>query len=246
MLLAGETWSSVTLHTKGFDSFTSAVRGDGARFFLQALEEVADVDHIAGDRVPSDFPLDLGVLQGYRAVVLSDIGADSLLLHPDTWERGMRMPNRLKLIAAYVAGGGSLAMCGGYLSFGGWHGRGRYAGSPIEDALPVVIASADDRVEVPEGIRPVLVGEHPIVDGIRGRWPYLLGYNRFVAKPDSAVLAQVGGDPLLVTGAYGRGRSLAWASDIGPHWCPPGFVRWKGYSQLWQQAMSWLAGDSGR
>lgn len=245
VLLAGETWSSVTVHTKGFDSFTSSVRGDGAKFFLHALEEMADVDHMAGDRVPTEFPLALEALRHYQVVVLSDIGADSLLLHPNTWDRGMRMPNRLRLIEAYVAGGGGLAMCGGYLSFEGWYGRGRYAGSPVERALPVTIESTDDRVEVPEGVRPVVVLEHPVVEGIGGRWPYLLGYNRLCAKPGSTVVAKVGEHPLLVVGAHGRGRSLAWASDIGPHWCPSGFVRWKGYSQLWQQAVKWLAGDMG-
>lgn len=245
VLLAGETWSSVTVHTKGFDSFTSAVRGDGATFFMRALEDVAEVHHMAGDRVPTDFPLGLDALRRYQVVVLSDVGADSLLLHPNTWERGMRMPNRLKLIEAYVARGGGLAMCGGYLSFQGWHGRGRYAGSPVERALPVGIESTDDRVEVPEGVRPVVVLEHPVVDGIEGRWPYLLGYNRLSAKPGSSVLAAVGDHPLLIAGAHGLGRSLAWASDIGPHWCPSRFVRWEGYSRLWQQAIKWLAGGSG-
>ena len=40
----------------------------------------------------------------------------------------------------------------------------------------------------------------------------------------------------------GQGRTLAWASDIGPHWCPEPFATWEGYARLWSQAVAWLAG----
>jgi len=40
-----------------------------------------------GHAVPTDFPASLAE---YDVVVLSDIGADSLLLHPDTFLRGRR------------------------------------------------------------------------------------------------------------------------------------------------------------
>jgi uncharacterized membrane protein len=39
-----------------------------------------------------------------------------------------------------------------------------------------------------------------------------------------------------------QGRTLAWASDIGPHWCPVGFAEWAGYARLWNNAVNWLAG----
>jgi uncharacterized membrane protein len=48
-----------------------------------------------------------------------------------------------------------------------------------------------------------------------------------------------GGHPLLVTGRYGAGRTLAWTSDIGPHWLPEAFVRWPGYATLWRNALLW-------
>jgi len=68
-----------------------------------------------------------------------------------------------------------------------------------------------------------------------------------VAKPGAEVLATVsaeyGGKPLLVAGRFGKGRTLAWTSDIGPHWLPPEFVAWKGYARLWTQALAWLSGD---
>ena len=62
-------------------------------------------------------------------------------------------------------------------------------------------------------------------------------------KDGAEVLATVsteyGSLPLLVTGTYGKGRTLAWTSDIGPHWLPPEFCAWEGYGKLWQGALDW-------
>jgi uncharacterized membrane protein len=49
-----------------------------------------------------------------------------------------------------------------------------------------------------------------------------------------------GGHPLLVAGSHGKGRTLVWTSDIGPHWLPNAFVAWPGYKKLWTQALGWL------
>jgi uncharacterized membrane protein len=101
----------------------------------------------------------------------------------------------------------------------------------------------DDRLEAPEGL-DVTVQEHhsTLLRGIEGEWPYLLGLNRLTAKSEAQVIATADAWPLLVTGTYGSGRSLAWASDIGPHWCPQTFVDWSGYRQLWTNIAQWLAG----
>ena len=97
----------------------------------------------------------------------------------------------------------------------------------------------DDRVEVPEGFRAGRrrVGtKHPVLAGIRGPWPYLLGFNEVAPKPDATVLLKTSsGDdalPLLVVGTHGAGRTMAWTSDIGPHWLPETFSAWKGYGRL--------------
>ena len=52
--------------------------------------------------------------------------------------------------------------------------------------------------------------------------------------------AEQGGHPLLVTGQHGKGRTLAWTSDIGPHWLPDSFVKWPGYAKLWRNALAWV------
>ena len=61
-------------------------------------------------------------------------------------------------------------------------------------------------------------------------------------KPGAAIVATVGDDPLIVAGAFGKGRSVAFTSDCGPHWAPPPFVEWAGYRQLWPQIAAWAAG----
>jgi uncharacterized membrane protein len=181
-------------------------------------------------------------LSAYDVILLSDIGANTLLLHPDTWLRGKSTPNRLRLLQEWVAQGGGLAMCGGYYSFAGIYGGAKYYRTPIEEVLPVSIYTFDDRIEAPEGAQPAVVKpDHPIVQGLPASWPLLLGYNDLVMKTEADLLATVGDHPLLAVRQFGQGRTLAWASDIGPHWCPEPFATWEGYARLWVQAVEWLA-----
>jgi uncharacterized membrane protein len=133
-------------------------------------------------------------------------------------------------------------MAGGYLSFQGIYGSARFHRTPIEEVLPVSILAIDDRIEKPEGINPTVAKkDHPITEGLDETWPYLLGFNEVQPKESSEILALVGEHPLLVTGSFGKGRAVAWTSDIGPHWCPKDFVDWPGYGQLWQRIIAWAA-----
>ena len=90
-------------------------------------------------------------LARYEAVILSDIGANSLLLSPDTFERSAAPRPTGWPVEQYVRDGGGLLMIGGYLSFAGIEGKARYHGTPVEDALPVTISETDDRAEMPAG-----------------------------------------------------------------------------------------------
>ncbi|MEO9176435.1 MAG: glutamine amidotransferase, partial [Gaiellales bacterium] len=203
-----------------------------------------ELEQMPAHSAAEDFPLSLEGLAAWDVIVLSDIGADTLLLHPDVWLRGQRVPNRLQLLHDWVLGGGGLAMAGGYLSFQGIGGKARYRGTPIEAVLPCTIDPFDDRVEAPQGVEPVVVaGDHPILAGVGGAWPALLGYNRVTLRPDATLLARVGDDPMLAVGSAGAGRTLIWTSDIGPHWCPDTFCAWAGFGQIWSQALRWLARD---
>ncbi|MCR4281918.1 MAG: glutamine amidotransferase [Bauldia sp.] len=246
VLIAGESWVTHSIHQKGFDSFTTTEYAEGVGWLRAALEAGGcEVDYQPAHIAARDFPATAGALSGYGCVILSDIGANTLLLHPDTFVRSRPLPNRLDAIRDYVRRGGGLVMVGGYLSFQGIDAKARYQGTPIEEALPVEIDGHDDRVEVPEGVEPRVVhGAHPIVRRIKGKWPALLGYNRVASKPDADVVVVAANDPLLVAGAFGKGRSVAFTSDCGPHWAPPAFVSWPGYTTLWQEIVRWTAGRS--
>jgi len=244
ILVAGESWVSESTHFKGFDSFGSVVFETGIGPLKDALTaQGIEVVHMPAHDVPEAFPASVEAFDAYDVVVLSDIGADSILLHPDTWLRGRRTVNRLKVLAEWVTKGGGLLMAGGYMSFQGFEGKAMYRRTPVDDILPSVIDPWDDRVETPEGVEPVVVDAlHPVLAGVEGPWPALLGYNRFGLKADAHLLATAGDDPLLALRDVGAGRAAVWASDIGPHWCPDEFVAWPGYGRLFGQLMRWLAG----
>lgn len=246
ILLAGESWVSTATHIKGFDQFSSVTYHLGAEPLVAALKGSAfDLTYMPAHEAQRDFPQTPEALAAYDAVILSDIGSNTLLLHPDTWIHSKRTPNRLRSLKTYVEGGGGLLMVGGYYSFQGINGGARYHGTPVEQVLPVDILPYDDRVEAPEGFAPVVKQKaHPILQGFRGAWPALLGFNEVTPKAGADVLATVSADydekPLLVAGGFGKGRTLAWTSDIGPHWLPPEFAAWAGYARLWRQSLEWL------
>jgi uncharacterized membrane protein len=243
VLLVGESWVSSSTHLKGFDFFSSTYYATGGDFLIAALRSRGvTVTHQPSHEAARSFPFELSKLQEHHVVILSDIGANTLLLPPDVFLEGKRVPNRLELIKEYVLQGGGLVMAGGYLSFQGIYGSARYHRTPIEEVLPVSMLPIDDRIEKPQGINPAVTRkDHPITQGIEGDWPYLLGFNEVKPKENGDVLATVGEYPLLVAGSFGRGRGVAWTSDVGPHWCPKEFVDWIGYSQLWQRIIAWVA-----
>jgi len=246
ILLAGESWVSTATHIKGFDQFPTVTYHTGADELLAALKDSDfDVTFMPAHEAQRDFPQTIEALSAYDAIVLSDIGANTLLLHPDTWIHSKPTPNRLRLLRDYVGNGGGLLMFGGYYSFQGINGGARYHKTPIEDVLPVDCLSVDDRVEVPEGFAPDVNGnaDHPILKGLGKDWPILLGFNEVTVKPDAEILATVSTDygslPLLVAGSYGKGRTVAWTSDVGPHWLPQSFIAWSGYKTLFEQMLAW-------
>jgi uncharacterized membrane protein len=243
VLLVGESWATIGFHQKGFSHYTTSGYEEGAAPLIEALETEFDLLYVRNHETARLFPATAKQMAEYDVVLFSDVGADTFLLHPETLQSKIR-PNPLRLVQQRVADGGGFAMIGGWMSYGGFAGAGRYHRTAIEDILPVRIAPYDDRVEEPEGIRPTPKrADHPILAGIGGEWPRVLGYNRVEAKPDGEVLATVGDDPYLVVGTHGKGRTLAYAGDCAPHWAPPEFVSWKHYARHWQQIVAWLGGQ---
>ena len=242
IVFAGESWFTYSVHQKGFDTFETAEYSEGATGFLEMLSaHDHTVTYVPAHRVDPDFPSDLAALSQFDVTVLSDVGANTFLLPKRTFTGSEIGPNRLEVIREYVTAGGALLMIGGYMSFSGIGGRARYGASPIADVLPVALSDTDDRVEVPEGfVAAVTEPEHAALSGVPTPWPPLLGYNRFRAKDDSVTLVRRGEDPILVVGESGAGRTAAFASDLAPHWAPPEFVDWDGYSRLWLSLLAWL------
>ncbi|TRW44808.1 glutamine amidotransferase [Georgenia yuyongxinii] len=244
ILLAGESWIVHETHQKGFDHFSSTTFDTGADAFIAAAaEQGVQVEQMYGHDVPRHFPRTVEALSAYDGVIISDIGYNSFVLTPETWKHGQRSDNSMTALADWTRQGGGLMMAGGYLSFQGIQGLANFARSPIADVLPVAMIPGDDRVEVPQGASvEVQDADHPLSSACTGA-PQLLGYNQVTALPDSSVVATVNGDVLLATREVGAGRSLAWTSDIGPHWCPQEFLDWQGFPTLVAAMLRWLAGE---
>lgn len=244
VLFAGESWFTHSVHVKGFDSFEMSSYHEGGSQMIEALRS-GDIDvtyqpsHIA----TNDFPTSSEALSQFDVVILSDIGANTLLLPDRTALRSERTPNRLDLIADFVRNGGGLLMVGGYLTFQGIQAKGNYCGTPVEDVLPIFLQLSDDRNEQPQGIFPEIVDPaHPIVTGL-SNWPHFLGYNKSTARPDAQIIARFGEHPFIAGRNVGKGRSAVFSSDCGPHWGPPAFVSWEGYNRLWVNLAFWLAAE---
>lgn len=247
VLFVGETWATQETHLKGFDSVSLCrVEMDPAKAAIEVLRKAGiELDHMAGHLSAYKFPETLKELSEYDAVILSDVGSNTLMLDPVMMFQGIRKPNRLKVMVEYVKQGGGLIMFGGYLSFAGIENKARYAMSPLAEALPVTMLNYDDRMEHPDGIVPrTLIGDHPVLKGIEDlAWPWFLGYNKIKAKPAAQEIAVIDqGDTFLAGMEYGKGRSFAFASDIAPHWGAE-FTRWSGYETLLVNMIKWTAGE---
>jgi uncharacterized membrane protein len=172
----------------------------------------------------------------------------------------------LENIRSYVEGGGGLAMLGGAQSFS----SGGYYGTPVAAALPVELYGPFDSGPVLDiqKFSPQLTeaGQlHPVTslryspEDNRKVWqalPLLEGVNLVAgAKPDATVLAvhprlkTKSGKPMpvIVSGEYGKGRSLAVTTDT--LW-RLGFIAaaragddGRQYTKFWENTMRWLIQD---
>ena len=147
-------------------------------------------------------------------------------------------------IVAHVRDGAGLLMIGGWESF---HGQGGdWDGTPIGNALPVIIGKRDDRLNF---FQPtLLIYEHSPLSPITADLPWdeqtptIGGMNRVKDKPGSTTLllaqsyraSEWDGEflfkkrtqyPALVVGFQDKGRVAAFMPDVAPHWVG-GFVDW--------------------
>ncbi|MGO5052920.1 glutamine amidotransferase [Lachnospiraceae bacterium LCP25S3_G4] len=241
VLLAGESWMSYTTHVKGVDSFYTSVYETGEKWLKAAIEEGGyEVTFMPNHLATEEFPFTVEELQAYDCVILSDIGANTLLLPVPTFTKSVKMPNRAKVIRDYVLQGGNLMMVGGYLTFSGVDAKGKWHDTAVQEVLPVEVLTVDDRIEHCEGVKPVTVLDHEVLKDIKGEWPDILGYNKTVAKPEAIVPVLVEDHPFIALGEYGKGKSAVFTSDCAPHWAPPEFCNWEYYNKIWQGILKWM------
>ncbi|MEH0527792.1 glutamine amidotransferase [Streptomyces stelliscabiei] len=241
VLVVGESWFTHSVHQKGFDSFFTSEYVEGAQVFLDALRDRGHtVTYVPAHEIASRVPATAEGLDAYDVVVISDVGANSFQLTPQTFTHSLPAPDRTELLRAYVERGGGLLMVGGYLTFTGIDAKARWGRTPLAAALPVTLHDRDDRVELPAGAAPRVLARHPVVDGLDATWPDLLGLNEVAVRDSADLLVECAGHPLLAVGEYGAGRSAAFTSDLAPHWAPPAFLEWEGYPGLWDRLVRWL------
>lgn len=157
ILLVGESCIVTVTEYKGIDHFSETNYGEAAGVLIETLEKAGhQVTHIPCHRVSRDFPRTLEELSRYDVILFSDIGTNTFLLLPEVVKQGKRAENLLKLTKAYVEQGGGFCMIGGYMTYGGMDGKGKWKGSVLEEILPVSLLGGDDRTEVPEGARSEL------------------------------------------------------------------------------------------
>ena len=243
ILFIGESWLVHVQETKGFDVFTYDYYETATEYIEKALTESGNTFvHLPSHLVEAQFPKTPEELADYDVVMISDCGANTFNLPMSTFTRLQRSENKLKMLQNYVADGGALVMIGGYLTFQGIEAKGAYKNTYLEEVLPVTLLSGDDRMERCQGVDPVITKpDHPVFKNVpNNNLPCLYGYNKLLPKENSDVIAEVDGNPLIVLGTYGKGRTCAYATDCAPHWSPVEFCTWEGYQPLWNNLVNWL------
>jgi len=182
-------------------------------------------------------------LSSFDAVVLQDFDAVD-------YDLNKYIPNLRK----YVIDGGGLVMVGGAHGFS----AGKYAGTKLEDVLPVELPSIEARNIDTTPFAPsyTSVGRNsPVLEALVAlhgdRVPEMSGANVFgVAKTGAVVLwehptlrTNAGPMPVLVLGESGNGRVIALGID-GTHRLAFGemaaMVAGRGYGALWDALLGWL------
>lgn len=166
-------------------------------------------------------------------------------------------PTLLQNLATYVKQGGALAMVGGDRSFD----LGRYAGTPIEEVLPVKLGVPGDATDLTP-FQPGLTeagARHPITRLVPDpaentlSWselPLMDGLNLATGRAEGAAILLAhptrAESPVLAVRQVGQGRTLSLALDSSWRWAFAEAGKGGGnqaYLRFWKNAMRWLVGD---
>ncbi len=191
------------------------------------------------------FPSRAQDLFAYQGIILGSV------------EAGYFTPAQQDLIRQFVdRRGGGLLMLGGRfgLADGGW------AGSPVADALPVLLPARRETFRrdhataelTRSGLDSLItrLDDDPVKNVQRWKTlPYLMDFqDAGTPKPGAVVLAEMRADgrtlPLLITQNYGRGRSAVLATSGTWRWqmsLPRGDPT---HNVFWRQLLRWLVVDT--
>ena len=207
---------------------------------------VDDPDHLLGG-----FPPTREELFAYRGLIISNVEASAFT------------GDQLRMIAEFVEKrGGGLLMLGGPRAFS----EGGYAGTPVADALPVVLervvrSSNGDNPPARLFVRPTRAGESHGLTQIGGtdaesakRWadlPQLTSVNLIRAiKPGASVLLN-GTDErrrdqvVVASQRYGRGKAIAQTVQDSWMWQMHASMSLEDqtHENYWRQMLRWLVDD---
>jgi uncharacterized membrane protein len=184
--------------------------------------------------------------QQYDVILLGDVTSEQM---------ESVSPGALAHLEGLVGKGAGLMMIGGNSTFA----NDQWSATPLRDLLPVDIAGPG----VERGQVAGKVGMEPTDAGLR-LFSYLLRLSDTVKDPRAAwkelqtldgmtrlgkpkdgigtVLAvnANGGEPLLVAGQYGAGRTLAFGGDTTGRWIRDEKTR-EMHNRFWRQVIVWLA-----
>jgi uncharacterized membrane protein len=199
------------------------------------------------EQLAGGFPKTRDELFAYRGLILGSI------------EAGAFTGDQLRMISEFVERrGGGLLMLGGARSFS----EGGFAGTPVADALPVVlqrVARTIDNLPLERlKVKPTRVGEGYAVTQIAGteaaslaRWnelPTLTSVNTLHDLKPGASLLLTGTDerrrtvPVLAFQRYGRGKALAFAVQDSWQYQMNASIPLEDmtHENLWRQLLRWV------
>ena len=139
---------SFTTHVKGFDTFYTSVYETGEKFLKAALEEGGyDFTFLPNHLAMEEFPFKMEELKQYDLLVLSDIGANTLLL-PGAALYQKRDDAQPLQPDPRLCAGGRRAFDGRRLyDLLRIDGKGKWQDTAVQEVLPVQVLSTDDRME---------------------------------------------------------------------------------------------------
>ncbi len=145
-----------------------------------------------------------------------------------------------QLLYDFVQKGGGLVILGGQFSFGG----GGYKGTVFEKLCPVEVKSPFDRIQAKPPLLMQATGTHPIVQGLDFSEKLLVvWYHDITVKPDSRVILEASGKPIVVVRRVGKGRVVAFLGTVlGETNNGTAFWKTRMWRKLLKRMLFWAAG----